>query len=218
MSTAKKFGKYLYKMNPLEKTLSFIGLLLCLVFGFTLICNLTIIIKGALYPEEPPSVLGTVPMVVLSGSMSGDAEDHIEIGDLIFVGRVEPEELKEGDVIAFMSGKTIITHRIVRIEGGEAGLQFITKGDANNAEDQVPVPEDKLVGIYKARIPEVGNFVLFMQTPGGMFLFVGLPLMAFIVYDIIRRQRFMKRERQRNDDMKAEISRLRREAIERESK
>ena len=72
-----------------NKVAAVIGLVLCVIFGFLLICNLTIIVKGTIAPERPPSVLGTTPMVVLSGSMSGEAEDHIEVGDLIFVGKAE---------------------------------------------------------------------------------------------------------------------------------
>ena len=111
-----------------------VGVVLCIVFGFMLICNLTIIIKGTLYPEKPPAVLRNTPLVVLSGSMSGDAPDHIEVGDLIFVGKVEAEDLEVGNIIAFMQGKTVITHRIIDIQTKDGGEQlFYTQGDANNA-------------------------------------------------------------------------------------
>ena len=43
-------------------------------------------------------------MVVLSGSMSGQAEDSLEVGDLALIRRVEPDTLKVGDVVAYMSG------------------------------------------------------------------------------------------------------------------
>jgi len=207
MSNTKKTGKYEEKLTPLQKVLSGIGLVLCVVFGFLLICNLTIIIKGAIHPEEPPSVLGITPMVVLSGSMSGEAEDHIEVGDLIFIDKIQPEELKEGDIIAFMEGQVIITHRIVEIRN-EDGLQFITQGDANNTVDRNPVTQDNLVGIYKSRIPKVGDFAIFLQTPLGMILFIGIPLLAFIVYDVIRRQRFMAREQARREELMARLKNL----------
>lgn len=187
-----------------------IGLVLCVIFGFLLICNLTIIIKGTLYPEKPPAVLGITPMVVLSGSMSGEAEDHIEVGDLIFVGKAEPGELKAGDVIAFMEGDVVVTHRILEIRTGEDGkLEFTTKGDANNAPDLRPVLEDHLVGIYKFRIPKIGDFALFLQTPLGMILFIGIPLLAFIIYDIIRRRHYASKEDKRTAELEAELERLR---------
>lgn len=208
------------KAGALHRTLSIIGLLLCIVFGFMLICNLVIIIKGSIYPERPPSVFGTTPMVVLSGSMSGTAEDHIEVGDLIFIGKAKPEELKTGDVIAFMEegSTTVVTHRIIAIENDENGaLSFRTKGDANNTEDEKPVSADRIVGIYKSRIPKVGDFALFLQKPLGMVLFIGIPVLAFIIYDIIRRQRYANKERKNNTEMEAELERLRALAGEKET-
>ena len=41
----------------------------------------------------PPSVLGVTPLVVMSGSMSDEAEDHIEVGDLIFIDKISTDEL-----------------------------------------------------------------------------------------------------------------------------
>lgn len=207
MRKEKKSGKFISKATPVEKALYAVGLVLCLVFGFLLLCNITIIVKGALAPEEPPSVLGVTPMVVLSGSMSGDAEDHIEVGDLIFVGKAQPEELTEGDIIAFKEGDVVITHRIIEIRRGN-GLQFITKGDANNTADATPVTEQNLVGIYRGRIPRVGEFAMFLQTPMGMLLFIGVPVLAFIIYDIIRRQRYVNQERRRRMEVEADLKRL----------
>lgn len=214
---AKEVGRE-EKSGVIQKVLTGVSILLCIVFSFMLICNMTIIIKGTLYPERPPSVLGITPMVVLSGSMSGDAEDHIEVGDLIFVGKTEAEELEVGDVIAFMEGKVVVTHRIIEVQTGENGEpEFITKGDANNAQDQRPVTANNLVGIYKARIPKVGDFALFLQTPMGMVLFIGLPLLAFIIYDIIRRQQYARKESKKTAELEAELERLRKLAGERES-
>lgn len=193
-----------------NRVLTAVGVALCVIFGFLLVCNLTIIIKGALFPEKPPSVLGLTPMVVLSGSMSGEAEDHIEVGDLVFVGRAAPEELEVGDVIAYMNGGATVTHRITAIDTNTDGdLLFTTKGDANNAEDTTPVTEEQLVGIYRWRIPKVGDFALFLQTPLGMLLFVGVPVLAFLIYDIIRRQRYANREKRRTAELEAELERLR---------
>lgn len=198
------------KTGTASKVLSIVGIVLCVVFGFMLVCNLTIIIKGTIDPDTPPSVLGITPMVVQSGSMSGTAEDHIEVGDMIFVGKAVPEELKVGDVISFKQGKIIVTHRIIEIQrDGVGALQFMTKGDANPSADTKPVHQDDLVGIYRSRIPKVGDFAMFLQTPLGMAVFIGLPMLAFIIYDIIRRQRDVGKESKRNAELEAELARLR---------
>ena len=104
-------------MRKVWKTIgTVLALLLCAVFAFALVCNLTIIIKGTLHPDTPPTVFGVAPMVVLSGSMSGTAQDHIEVGDLIFDTKADVNTLKEGDVISFMENNIVVTLRIIRIE------------------------------------------------------------------------------------------------------
>ena len=111
-----------------DLTKTIIGIVLCVVFGFILICNMTIIIKGVVNPDEPPAIFGTRPIVVLSGSMSGEEDGHIEIGDLVFVKDVKFSDLKLGDVVTFKDGGSYTTHRIIGAD--EKGI--ITKGDSNN--------------------------------------------------------------------------------------
>ena len=109
-----------------------------------------------------------------------------------------------------MKDGTAVTHRITSIETDENGnLLFTTKGDANETEDTEKVTEDQVIGTYLARIPKVGDFALFLQQPIGMLLFIGVPLMAFIIYDIIRRQRYAVKENRRTQELEAEIARLR---------
>ena len=201
-----------------NRVLSFVGILLCIVFGFVLVCNLVIIIKSNLAPDEPPSVLGIAPFTVLSGSMSGDREGHLEIGDLIFVQKVEASELKEGDVISFVVKSSVTTHRIVKITETDGERQFITKGDANNAEDQEPVSEDQLVGRYLWRIPKIGNFALFLREPMGMVLFIVVPLMLFVFIDVFARRRLEETQRgNKQSQLALENARLRAMLEERET-
>ena len=185
-----------------------IALILCAIFAFALVCNLTIIIKGTINPDEPPTVFGVAPMVVLSGSMSGDAEDHIEVGDLIFDTKADIDTLKEGDIVSFMENKIIVTHRIIKIYEEDGVKKYITKGDANNTEDE-PITADQIVGIYAFRIPKLGDFAMFLQKPLGMAIFIGIPVFAFIIIDIIRRQRQRNRSSRETEKLKAEIERLR---------
>lgn len=198
------------RKSRLVKIKTIIGILLCAVFGCLLFCNVTILVKGAMDPDTPPSIFGVTPMVVLSGSMSGTQDGHIEVGDLIFVGKTKAEQLKVGDVIAYKSGGTTVTHRITAMDTAEDGsLLFTTKGDANEAEDAEAIAEEQLIGIYRGRIPKVGDFALFLQQPLGMLLFMGVPVLAFIIYDILRRQRYANREKAKVLEMEQELAQLR---------
>ena len=207
--TNEKNGKF-------DSLISVAGVLACVILGFLLVCNLTIIVKGTLSPERPPSVFGVTPMVVLSGSMSGTAVDHIEAGDLIFVREIQADDLKEGNIISFMEERssTVVTHRIVEIIEDGSERTFITKGDANNTKDQSPVTEDRIVGIFFLRLAKVGDFALFLHEPLGMLLFIGVPVLGFIIYDIIRRQKAAKAENKKTSELEAELERLRKLAGE----
>lgn len=199
------------KSKP-NRFLSVIGIFLCIVFGVVLACNLTIIIKSNISPDEPPSVLGITPFTVVSGSMSGDREGHLEVGDLLLVQKVEAAELKEGDVISFIAGGSVTTHRIVKISKVSGQLQFTTKGDANNSNDQAPVTEEQLVGRYLLRIPKIGEFALFLREPMGMVLFVVVPLVLFLFADVLARRRKEEREDERKSEPSAlelEVAQLR---------
>lgn len=192
-----------------------VGLLLCVVFALLLLCNLTIIIKGALAPDSPPAVLGVTPLAVQSGSMSGTASGHIEVGDLIFVKPVKAETLQTGDVIAFKEGGIVVTHRIIRVETAEDGtLQFVTKGDANNVEDSQSVSEANLVGKYAGRIPQLGNVALFAQKPVGMAVFIAVPVLCFVLYDSSVRRREAAKAAQRTRALERELERLKRDGTE----
>lgn len=179
------------------RTLFAVWLFLIALFGFLLLCNLTVLFKSTFQPERPPKVFGVLPMAVRSGSMSGDREGHIEANDLIFVVSVKKEKLKEGDVIAYQKrGEPIVTHRIVSIERGEDGaFTFLTKGDANNVCDE-PVDGNELVGIYRGRIPKIGRAVLFFQTPLGIVLGVGIPILLFFAFDLL----FCRKKGKENSD------------------
>lgn len=197
------------KKNMFKKLSVTIGFLLCVIFSFLLMCNVMIIVKGTLYPEQPPSVFGVTPMVVLSGSMSGNAEDHIEVGDLIFDVEADLDSLKEGDIVSYMEQRIVVTHRIVDIYTDENGeLMVITKGDANNVEDE-PIHASQIIGLYKYRIPKLGDFAMFLQQPLGMVIFIGIPVCAFIISDVIRRNRWQKQKDFENEMLKAELEQLR---------
>lgn len=196
------------KKNAGSVALTVAGAVLCAVFSFLLVCNVTIIVKGTLHPETPPTVLGVAPMVVLSGSMSGTAKDHIEVGDLIFTTKPDTEALQVGDVVAFKDGNVVVTHRIVAVTADESGKkQFITKGDANNTEDPAIYPES-VIGVYRGRIPKLGDFALFLQKPLGMAVFIGIPVCTFVIGDVIRRRKQAQHSDEETARLREELERL----------
>ena len=139
-------------------------------FSFTFIILLIaamIMYKANTDPDKVPDVFGYKPMIVLSGSM----ETSIHTGDLVFVKMVDTTSLKKNDVIAFRNETdTVTTHRIVDIVYEDGKQYFKTKGDANNTNDKNLVAMKDVEGLYVARIPKAGNFLMFMKKPIGLFV------------------------------------------------
>lgn len=192
-----------------QKFLTILGTVLCVILLPILIINLTLIAKSYINEDEVPSVGGVFPMIVLTDSMY----PVIESGDLILCHTLEAEEVKVGDVITFYdpmgNGTSVVTHRVLEISEKDGRPQFVTKGDNNNVEDQVPVDAEDLIGIYQKRIPKAGNVAMFMQTTPGLILCVVCPIILLVGYDMLRRKKYEKTKQQDTDALLAELEALR---------
>ena len=169
--------------------------------------NITLIVKSYTKPNEVPAVFGVAPLIVMSGSM----EPAIKVDDLIFVRKVDYKTLKARDVIAYQPvGKTsVVTHRITEVYEEQGATMFKTKGDFNNAEDVDPVHYNQVVGKYFRRLPGVGKVAMFLQQPVGMVVFVAVPLALFLLYDLLRRYFYNKKNKGVKDAEQEELERLR---------
>ena len=192
-----------------HKILNIVGTILCVILIPILAINVTLIAKSYMNTEEVPSIGGILPLIVLTDSMYPE----IHSGDLIICHTEDAENVKEGDIISFFdpagNGTSIVTHRVTEVttEGGE--LAFRTKGDANNVEDSMPVPADKLVAVYRNRIPNMGNVAMFMQTTQGLIICVVCPILLLVGYDMIRRRKYEKSSKEDTDALLRELAELR---------
>lgn len=152
--------------------------------------NLTLIIKGSLNKDVPPDIGGIAPLAVTSGSMDGDREDGFGMGELIFVkvlGDDEKQELEVGDVVCYRKDGSYVTHRIIALntDGNGAIESVVTQGDANNFNDG-DIPVGDIFGKNTGSVAGLGSFAMFLQTPAGIIVCLGVPVVLFIIYDVIR--------------------------------
>ena len=194
-----------------SKVMSVIATVLIVVLAIIFLNNVLFIILGA-KSDTPPRMLGLTPMVVLSGSMEGDDPGCFRAGSLLLLKK--PTDIEVGDVIAFKDpmsrNGSIVTHRVIEITADENGAPlYFTKGDANNAADEVAIPAGNLVGEYLFHIPFMGKMMIFFQEPAGMLLCIGVPMFAFIGYDVIRGKKSAKKKADKTAEMEAELARLR---------
>lgn len=129
-------------------------------------------------------VVGLQVFTVLSGSM----EPTYHTGSLIYVKKVDPYTIKEGQPITFMLDEnTVATHRVVGIVPDEEDptvIRFRTKGDANEAEDGSLVHYKNVIGTPIFSIPYLGYVADYIQHPPGMYIAISagavLLLLVFI--------------------------------------
>ena len=136
---------------------------------FCLLCALTIwlAVDKFVLKSPVPSVFGYSALTVKTGSMAGENVDSINSGDLIIIKNTGDYEI--GDIVTFLQkGDSIpTTHRI--IDSREDG-SFITKGDANNVQDALPVSKDIIFGEVVKVLPEVGLFAERVQSEGWIYI------------------------------------------------
>lgn len=154
--------------------------------------NLTLIIKGSTNEDLPPDVFGIAPMAVTSGSMDGGYEDSFAEGALIFVrllGEEEKQELEAGDIVTYRTEGSFVTHRIIQVNRSAAGSieTVVTQGDAptNNIPDGA-IPVENVIGLCTGSVAGLGDFAMFLQTPVGILVVIGVPVLLYIVYDVTR--------------------------------
>ena len=196
--------------EKLHKSLTVVGIVLCVILVPILIINCTLIVKSFINKDEVPSIGGTMPFIVLSDSM----HPLIKSGDVIICKEIEAEKVEEGMVISFYdpdgSGTSVVTHKVIEKIEKDGKLSFRTEGINNNDEDRLPVPAENVIAEYTGfRVPLVGHVAMFMQTTAGLIVCVIVPIVLLVGYDIIRRRLY---EKSKTDDvaaLKAELEALR---------
>ncbi len=203
------------KPSTSHRILTIVGIVLCVILVPILIINCTLLLKGVLNKDEVPTFGSIFPLIVLTDSM----HDEFPSGSIIISRVVDPEEIKEGDIISFFDPESktgaITTHAVIKLEYDEAGklVSFRTKGSANNAEDRLSVPVESLVGRYTGfHMAGVGHVAMFMQTPAGFIVCVFVPLLMLVAYDVIRRRVYDKKHEDDKDELMRELEELRRRA------
>ena len=103
-----------------------------------------------------PVVTASKPYTVLTGSMV----PAYSPGTLVVVTPTDAADINLGDVITYQleSGKpTVVTHRVVAVGAAADGEPlFITRGDANDADDPEPVRPVQIVGKLWYSVPYIG--------------------------------------------------------------
>lgn len=170
----------------------------------TAVCGVlsVVVIFSVFLGMSENSITASVPMlkVIKSESMAEKHENNTYLVDNslnnqmqmfdIIVAHAAPkeEDIQLYDVILYELDGDLIIHRVVYIEepnDNHAKKFFYTRGDAVKDSDILPVTYEQIRGVYRGdRIPFVGSFVLFMQSPAG-FICLLLAIFCMIIMPIV---------------------------------
>lgn len=150
----------------MKRLLKVIRILFVTILTLTLLMNLYNIFSQVVLKNDLPKIFGYSRVAIISGSMS----PTIETGDLIIIR--EASSYQADDIVTFRSGSSLITHRIISIADGKA----VTKGDFNNVADKGTVRLSDIEGKMVLRIPRMGDAVLFLRSPLGIFIIIAIAI------------------------------------------
>jgi len=136
--------------------------------------------------QSVPSAAGFQIYVVLGGSMS----PVFEAGSIVLVQPLEASSISQGDIITYRDPGDgnigiIVTHRVIEVLDTEP-VSFVTRGDANDANDPIPVSAANLLGRVAYSIPFLGSLLSFTRTKTGLMVMVIVPA-ALIIFSELRK-------------------------------
>ncbi|SFJ80470.1 signal peptidase I [Cellulomonas sp. KH9] len=107
-----------------------------------------------------PRMLDGAALTVLTGSMVPTYNP----GDVVVVRGVKDAaaEVRTGDVVSFQplpDDPTLVTHRVVEVRSTSDGPRWVTRGDANGADDE-PLQAKQIKAEVVYRVPYVGHVTL----------------------------------------------------------
>ncbi|MGN0457612.1 MAG: signal peptidase I [Eubacterium sp.] len=140
------------KSNNDQSTIKYI-----LSFLYTFITTVFVIVAICFIAFK---VMGIVTLTVESGSMAPNYPKD----SVVLVKETAPESIKVGDVITYVFNEKgmLVTHRVISTDAKER--TFITKGDANNQQDPMPILWGNLVGKVVFCVPKIAPVIRFISN------------------------------------------------------
>ena len=172
------------------------------------------IISVNTFNRQDRSLMGYKAFIVLSDSMSAT---DFDAGDLVLTKDVNPAELQEGDIIAYVSENPdnygeVVTHKIRTINPDGT---FTTYGTTTDTDDAYPVSWEQVLGKYDRAIPKVGAFFNFLKTTPGYICCIFVPFALLIMMQGLNTVKLFKQyKREQQEDIDRQKAELEQERLE----
>jgi signal peptidase len=177
------------KKPIIKVVLNILSNILLGVLGLFIIYMLIFMFTG-MKGNEPPAILNHYLYIVRSNSMS----PTFKTGTLLIIKRTDSGTINVDDIITFRKKNDTLstTHRVVEIIDDNNIRQFVTRGDANNVDDPIPVSENDILGKVTFFIPLLGYVFGFIRTKQGIILVIVIPAFILMLTQIIQLFKYKK--------------------------
>lgn len=199
----KVIKKQMNKKKSESRVLLWVSRIVSVLFCAVFVCTFIFAIYVRANDDRPANGIPSIK-VVKSESMSKKHPDNqylfdnkinnqFQMFDMVICRHLPAEDkLELYDIVVYKKDDIYVIHRIVGIEEPNAQhpheRHFLLQGDAVEQADKFPVLYSQMQGIYAGtRIPFVGSFVLFLQSPAG-WLCVLLVIFAMIATPIVEKK------------------------------
>ena len=166
------------------------------------------------FNRQDRSLMGYKAFIVLSDSMSAT---DFDAGDLVLTKDVNPAELQEGDIIAYISENPdnygeVVTHKIRTVNPDGT---FTTYGTTTDTDDAYPVSWEQVLGKYDRAIPKIGAFFNFLKTTPGYICCIFVPFALLIMMQGLNTVKLFKQyKREQQEDIDRQKAELEQERLE----
>ena len=149
------------------------------------------------------------PLISLYTIISPSMEPNIRVYDVVITKKTNANDIKEGDVITFISTSTLgegltITHRVKSVIRTENDVKFRTQGDNNNTPDSALVTSNNLLGKVVFTIPQLGRIQFLLQSKEGWLFCLLIPAIIVVVYDVVKVLKLSNVKQRLNNTLKEE--------------
>ena len=199
----------------MKKVLNAIMSVLSTLMMIVAVCVMVFtIISVNTFNRQDRSLMGYKAFIVLSDSMSAT---DFDAGDLVLTKDVNPAELQEGDIIAYISENPdnygeVVTHKIRTVNSDGT---FTTYGTTTDTDDAYPVSWEQVLGKYDKAIPKVGAFFNFLKTTPGYICCIFVPFALLIMMQGLNTVKLFKQyKREQQEDIDRQKAELEQERLE----
>lgn len=159
---------------------------------------MTFVIKSIMDPYNPPDILGFIPVVAKSQEVDEDVSE-IPKGALVVVKEDSEYDLAAGDIVAFFDDKyssssstdaryNMLFGEVENVTTGTNGNTYEIDKYGDNTSSVLSISSESVAGSLAFCVPFLGALLAFVQEPIGIVVCIGIPLLVFLIYDIVRRR------------------------------